>query len=366
MNEDGIVRVCNALGLKFGRAYSGTPTWGAQMSIACPLALKKHGDPYDDNMSCSIKVVPDGPSKCKCWSGNCRFKGDFVDLIRAAVKMRNDPPELLTMLKEVESIEQLTRAGSGARRNKAVQQALSPPTPSRFDRDILSERHFEPFAGSIPQYAIERGISIETAKEWGLGYDKEGGFLVFPVRRTDGKLVGMVGRACSDKAKRRHHNYMGLDKSKHLFGAHMLEPERPIVIVEACIDALNTWQALREEEACTVASLGEGWSDRHSLTLSGFRPPFVYIFTDGDAAGRLMANKIAYSLRKHRVMFKVMECPWGPVVETTADGQLLRKKIDPSNLPDAYIRRLFRNAPRVKRKIQWTNPPPYFDPSKAA
>ncbi|MGD9729912.1 MAG: hypothetical protein AB7V39_26540, partial [Nitrospiraceae bacterium] len=224
MNEDGIVRICDALGLKYGRAYSGTPTWGAQMSISCPLALKKHGDPYDHNMSCSVKVVDDGPSKCKCWSGNCRFKGSFVDLLRNAIHMRNDPPDLLELLKQVESVEAVTLKARHARTSKAVEQVLNPPPPPTRDREVLPERHFDAFAGSIPQYAVERGISVETARAWGLGYDKDGGFLVFPVRRTDGRLVGMVGRAVSDRAKRRHHNYMGLDKSRHMFGAHMLVP----------------------------------------------------------------------------------------------------------------------------------------------
>lgn len=366
MNEDGIIRVCHAMGLKFSRAYTGTPTWGANMSIACPLAIKNHSDPFDDNMSCSIKVVGDGPSKCKCWSGNCRFKGDFVDLIRTAVEMRNKPPELMALLQDVEKTEQLTRAGSRARTTKALQKAntFTPPVP-RSDRDVLAESHFDPFKGSIPQYAIERGITVETAKAWGLGYDKEAGFLVFPVRRTDQKLVGMVGRAVSDKAKRRHHNYMGLDKSKHLFGAHMLQRDKPVVIVESCIDALNTWQALRSEEASVVASLGEGWSDFHSLTLGAYSPPFVYIFTDGDKAGRLMANKIAYSLNKKGLLFKIMECPWGPVVEI-GDGKLVREKVDPSDLPDDYIRKLFREAPTVRRKIKWTNPPVLFDSAEAA
>ena len=364
MNEDGIVKVCDALGLKFGRAYTGTATWGSQISIACPLAIKQHGDPFDDNMSCSIKVVPDGPSKCKCWSGNCRFKGDFVELVKTAVKMRNDPPALVELLKEVTAIEAVTLQARHARTTREIKQIIHPPPPPSRDRDILHERHFEPFAGKIPAYAIERGIAIETAKEWGLGYDKEGGFLVFPVRRTDQKLVGLVGRAVSDSAKRKHHNYMGLDKSKHLFGAHMLVPGNPIVIVESCIDALNTWQALRPVGACVVASLGEGWSDRHSLTLSSFRPPAVYVFTDGDQAGRLIAAKIAYSLRRH-VPLRVMECPWGPIIETAADGKLTRVKVDPSLLPDAYILKLFEEAPRVKRKINWTTPPVIFDPSKA-
>jgi len=361
VNEDGIVRVCTALGLKCGRAYAGTLTWGSNMSISCPLAIKKHGDPFDDNMSCSVKVVPDGPSDCKCWSGNCRFKGKFVDLIRHAVSFRGDPPDLQGMLKEVESVEAVTLAARHRRSTVSVKQQINPlPAPGR-DRDVLSEKLFEPYAGKIPQYAIDRGISVETAKAWGLGYDKKGGFLVFPVRRTDGKLVGLVGRACSDKAKRRHHNFMGLDKSRHLFGAHMLVPGRPVVVVEACIDTLNTWQALRSEDVNVVATLGEGFSDRHALTISSVRPPFAYIFTDGDAAGRLMANKIAYALRKH-LPFKIMECPWGPVIEAASDGQPVRRKIDPSNLPDDYIMRLYLTATTVKRKIRWTNPPPLFTP----
>lgn len=365
MNEDGIVRICAALDLKHGRAYAGTATWGSNMSIACPLAYKRHSDPYDDNMSCSIKVVDDGPSECKCWSGNCRFKGKLVDLVKTAVSMRGNPPHLMAMLKEVEETESLTGKARNLRAKKKIDAQYEHSTINPRDRDVIGEEVFAPFAGSIPQYAIDRGITVETAKAWGLGYDKEGGFLVFPVRRTDGKLVGMVGRACSEKAKRRHHNYMGLDKSKHLFGAHMLQSGKPTVIVESCIDTLNTWQALLDEQANVVATLGEGFSDNHVRTITSFRPPFVYIFTDGDQAGRLMANKIAYALRGS-VLVKIMECPWGPVVETDVDGKFKRAKVDPSILPYPNIRELYRRAPVIRRKIKWTNPPPVYDPRSRA
>ena len=362
MDEDGIVNVCTALDLKCGRAYSGTAAWGANMSVACPLAIKRHGDPYDDNMSCSIKVVPDGPSDCKCWSGNCKFKGKWVDMVRHAVQMRGNPPELLEMLKEVEAVESVTLASRRHRTSKAVGQVLQFKPPPGSERDVLAERFFDPYAGKVPQYAVERGISVGTAKAWGLGYDKAGGFLVFPVRRTDGKLVGLVGRAVSDRAKRRHHNYMGLDKSKHLFGSHMLELGKPVVIVESCIDALNTWQALRSVGASVVASLGEGFSDHHAMTISCMRPTCVYIFTDGDQAGRLIGSKMAYVLHAKQILTKIMECPWGPIIDSTADGKAIRKKVDPSVLTDEHIMRLYQGAPRVKRKIRWTNPPPFFDP----
>lgn len=369
MNEDGIVRICNAFGLKFGRAYLGTATWGAHMSIACPLAVKNHGDHFDDNMSCSVEVVDGGPSRVKCWSGNCRFKGKLSVLVRTGVKMRGDPPDLVDMLAEVEKLESVSLSGQLVRERQRLAQAHGPADskdwcPPIRDRELVSEKLFEDYAGKIPQYAIERGITVETAKAWGLGYDKEAAFLVFPVRRSDGGLVGLVGRAVSDRAKRKHQNYMGLDKSKHLYGVHMWEPNKPVVVVESCIDTLNTWQAL-EGEANVGATLGEGFSAAHALAISIVRPPFVYVFTDGDPAGRLMAAKIAYALNQKKIPTRIMECPWGPIIEATADGRPVRQKIDPTNLPYSHIRTLFDEAKLViGGKIPWTTPPPYFDPSE--
>ena len=164
------------------------------------------------------------------------------------------------------------------------------------------------------------------------------------------------------------HYYMGLDKSKHLYGSQLLEPGKPIVIVEACVDAIKTWQALAGK-ACIVASLGEGFSDTHVKTISSMRPPAVYIFTDGDSAGRLMANKIAHGLHG-TVMVRIMECPWGPIhgyKDVVLGGRSIRKAIrpavDPAILPADYINQLYDNAPVVRNKIKWTNPPLIYDPA---
>jgi hypothetical protein len=331
------------------------------ISVSCPLALKMHNDPNDDNMSCSIEVVDNGPSRVRCFSGNCLFHGSLIRIVRMAVVMRGSPPHLVKMLKTVEIEEAVTLEGRHRRASKEIEKVLAGIRPT-CDRDVLPEHVFSPFSGKIPQYAIDRGITVEAARIWGLGYDKVGKYLVFPVRRRDGKLVGRVGRAVSDQVEKPHHNYGGLNKTEHLFGAHLLEPGKPIVIVEACIDAIKTWQALRVEEACTVASLGEGWSDAHSKTISAMRPPAAYIFTDGDGAGRLMASKIAYGLHSRKVVTRLMECPWGPIIDATADGRAVRGKVDPAILPDDYILRLFREAPIVMRRVKWTNPPPCFDP----
>lgn len=363
MNEEGIIGICDSLGLNYGRAYPGSHTWGPHISIACPAAIKTHGDPHDDNMSCSVQIVDDGPSGARCFSGNCAYKGSLLRLVKAAVDYRGSPPELVTMYKAVEAVEAVTLSARHARTAKEIQKLIT-PQPKAHDRELVPERLFEPFAGKIPQYAIDRGIKVATAKAWGLGYDKEGGYLVFPVRRRDNKLVGMVGRSVHADAKRRHHNYLGLDKSKHLFGAHMLVPGRSIVIVEACIDALNTWQAL-DGDVCVVASLGEGFSETHVRQISAMRPAGVYVFTDGDHAGRVMGNKIVYGLFGRGWPVRVMECPFGPLVDATADGKPVYKKVDPSDLPASYVKDLFLNAPIAGRQFKWTEPPPTYDVEEA-
>lgn len=339
----------------------------------CPLAPKTHNDPVDGNLSCSIQLVPDGPSGARCFSGNCAFKGSFLRLIKLAVDIRGQPPELMEVYKKVEGIEKLTLDAIHAR---TVSQNLKDPSLTTDpevleiikanaarkqaveDRDVLPESAFERFKGSIPAYAIQRGITIESAKRWNLGFDKEGGYLVFPMRRRDGKLVGLIGRAVSPNAPRRHHNYMGLDKAKHLFGAQLLEKSKPVVIVEGCIDAIKTEQALGGQ-ASVVASLGEGFSPQHVKTITSVNPPAVYIFTDGDAAGHAMASKIHYALHGRATMM-LMETPWGPIIDAKADGTPVRKKVDPGDLPADYIQRLFRSARLIKKQISWTYPVPEF------
>lgn len=373
MNEDGIVMVCTTLGLGCGKAYPGSSTWGPHISISCPLAPKTHSDPYDGNMSCSVQINDEGPSGARCFSARCGFKGKLLRLIKLSVDIRQKTPELEQLYKYVEQTErqdnaalnaqaakEIARDGSGSNNLfKTMEQIIAEKKRVIEDRDVLPESAFEKMSGSVPAYAIERGITVQSAKRWNLGYDKDLKYLVFPMRRRDGKLVGLIGRSVLKDPKRRHHNYMGLDKAKHLFGAQLLEPNKAIVIVEGAIDAIRTEQALWPQ-ACVVAALGEGFSRSHVKTIAQMRPPAVYIFTDGDAPGQSMASKIHYALFGQFPLY-LMECPWGPIIEANADGTPVRKKVDPADLPDEYIRNLFENAKVIRDEIPWTKPIPTFE-----
>jgi hypothetical protein len=367
MNEFGIVQVCDYLGLSYSPAYSGTNTWGPHISISCPLAPIKHGDAYDSNLSCSIQINPDGPSGAKCWSANCNYKGSFYRLIRLGIEIREKGtknPELRDMLAKLQGIEEVTLKSVHDKVANELKKMAEVQKKEQEDREIIPESDFEPFLGKVPRYALDRGISLVSAKRWGLGYDEPKGYLVFPMRRRDGKLVGMIGRAAAKRAKRRHHNYAGLDKSKYLFGAQLLEIGKPVVIVEGCVDAIKTDQALLGE-ACVVAALGEGFSQTHAKTIASVSPPCVYIFTDGDSGGHMLGSKMEYALRQAKIPMRLMECPWGPITGHLEDGTEVRPKVDPAMLPPEYIQFLFRRARLIKDQIRWTDPPPVWEPKAA-
>jgi len=338
VNEDTLYDVCDSFGFRTGLAYTGTDRWGPHLSVSCPLAPINHGDYLDWNCSCSVSVSDDEPSLARCWSINCGYKGSFFRMLEQHTEHKGSPADLVAVLEALRPTEEFTTHSKLKRTQKIFTERMNKlrrPKIAPQDRDLMAEGRFEPFAGSVPQYALNRGLSVETCKAWGLGNDKKRKCLVFPVRRHDGKLVGITGRhVFYPDAPRKYHNYAGLNKSRYLYGEHMLEMGKPVVICEGQIDAILTWQHLGIP---AVAPLGEGFSREHTRTVCGFRPPVVYLFPDNDRAGRMFAEKIEYQLHG-RVPVRVMLPPAG---------------MDPGELTEDQSRRVFENAVDVRRKIPW-------------
>jgi hypothetical protein len=231
MNESGVYDVCDAFGLRSGSPHGGSR--GEQISIACPLAHTRHSDPTDYNLSCSVSISDDKPSLAKCFSFNCGFKGSFYRMLEEAVRIRGNPSELIEFLKKIAPTEKFTLESSLARsrqRHEEIVERNRRPVIHEKDQDVLPESRLLRFRTGVPKYAINRGLTIETCKTWHLGYDKQRKRLVFPIRRYDGKLVGLSGRDITDQAETKYHNYAGLDKSRYLFGEHMLESGQAIII----------------------------------------------------------------------------------------------------------------------------------------
>ena len=340
MNEDTLYDVCDAFGLRTGLVYSGGSKWGPHVSISCPLSQKNHGDKLDWNCSCSVSISDDEPSLARCFSFNCQFKGSFYRMLEECARHKGNPHDLVAVLEKLAPSEKFTLEASFERGRRVFEAAVErerSPQIKVLDQDLMPEGRFQRYANSVPKYAItKRGLTPATCKYWDLGHDKERKCLVFPVRRYDGKLVGMTGRHYTwPDAPTKYHNYAGLNKSRYLYGEHLLKHGEPIIIVEGQIDAVATWQHL---QIPTVAILGEGFGNEHAKTIAAFEPPVVYIFPDNDSAGWMAAEKVVYQLGS-RVNIKLMLPPWF--------------KMDPGDLSQDQARTAFNNAVPIVGDFDW-------------
>jgi 5S rRNA maturation endonuclease (ribonuclease M5) len=318
-------------------------------------------------MSCSISVDPDGPSQARCFSWNCDYRGSFFRLIQTAVRARPDAAAFDDLLKWIAENDKDDIEARARQMNDAIASRLEDgasvkvqPKPIReHNRDVLDDSHLDEFKGSVPRYALDRGLDIDAAKAWELGYDQTRGRLIFPVRRHDGPLVGMTGRilpsaqAAAEARGRevtKYHNYSGLNKTRYLYGAHLWDTGKPIVIVEGPLDALRTWMALKGR-VNVGATLGQGFSQEHRQLVRIARPSHVYIFADGDAAGQRMAEKVFDRLQSFvelKVMLTAVRFEVDP--NTNEDIEVVT---DPGEMTDEEIVKAFEDAESLLGQTEW-------------
>lgn len=331
MDVDDIIMACDLMHLDYGPAR-GAPA--GNISIACPVALTRHGDERDQNLSCSVSYGA-GRSLAKCFSSNCLYHGSFIKLLNEASALRPGNTGLKAFIERfrssersdptayVASIEAMYEPDRTADKPKPVVDPLAIPESSMagFDR-------------TLHPYAVTRGITQASWDRWGLAYDPVLQRIVFPVRRTNGTLIGLTGRDVTDTSDRKYHNYSGLKRSEVLFGEHLLKPDEPVVIVEGQIDAILVDGATG---IASVAPLGEGFSEKHVKKIMDMNPPYVILFPDNDSAGRVQASKVAHALEE-RFFIQLAVPPPGK---------------DPGDLTPDEIREHIDNSQPVLGRLTW-------------
>lgn len=94
----------------------------------------------------------------------------------------------------------------GATYDWAEQYKVRPPPPPPKIK-AWPEKAIARFAGRLAKYAIERGVDVETARAFELGFDREEKRVIFPVRTRRGVLVGCSGRSITKKSKVKYLHY---------------------------------------------------------------------------------------------------------------------------------------------------------------
>jgi DNA primase len=150
-------------------------------------------------------------------------------------------------------------------------------------------------------YLKERGVSIETAQKFGVGFFPGKGSMhdriVIPIHNSKGELVAYAGRTI-DGSEPRYKFPAGFHKSLELFNVHRVREDVSVVLVEGFFDCMKVIQA---GFPC-VALMGSTMSNAQEEII---REHFahVVVMLDGDEAGRGASETTVDRLR--RIIYQV-------------------------------------------------------------
>jgi DNA primase len=165
-------------------------------------------------------------------------------------------------------------------------------------------------------YLAGRGFTPETIQHFGLGFCNRGTFkerLAIPLHDPVGKLIGYAGRVIDDSRisernpkylfpseRERSGQLLQFKKSLFLYNAYRItKPVRDLVVVEG---VASTWWLWQNGVDAVVAVMGSSCSAEQGALIVKLVEPkgCVWIFTDGDDAGRRCAGSVFLHIADQR------------------------------------------------------------------
>ena len=189
-----------------------------------------------------------------------------------------------------------TAPKSVAKKPAEAAENTTPNKPLKFRLEKLERQH---------PYLIERGLSLETVIDFGVGYCSKGmmaGRIAIPIHALDGEVVAYAGRWPGDppEGTPKYKLPQGFRKSLELFNidrAMKEDPENPLVIVEGFFGCMALHQlGLRKVVALmgsTMSAAQEEIIRRHTNGHSR-----IIVMLDEDDAGQSGREDIACRLAK--------------------------------------------------------------------
>jgi len=167
--------------------------------------------------------------------------------------------------------------------------------PLSFELQKIDSRH---------PYLTERGLTEETARNFGVGFFSGKGSMhdriVIPIHNREGILVAYAGRAI-DGTEPRYKFPAGFHKSLELFNLHRVRGELSVVLVEGFFDCVKVVQA---GFPC-VALMGSTMSRTQEELLTEYFA-HVVVMLDGDESGIRAAVEISSRLQQRLYQVNVV------------------------------------------------------------
>lgn len=146
----------------------------------------------------------------------------------------------------------------------------------------------------VPVYYKERFFDTEDWILWGGGVDHVRSLIVFPIYTKSSKIIGLVGRSTSP-GKFRYMNYETSDPKSTLYGVHLSQGKKEVVVVEGLFDTQRTYGSLNEE-VDVVGLLSTQVSDTQIELLRYWDT--VSLWLDNDEEGRSAQERLSHRLQR--------------------------------------------------------------------
>jgi predicted RNA-binding Zn-ribbon protein involved in translation (DUF1610 family) len=295
--------------------------------MQCPFAAVS-GHRHTVDRTPSLGILPDTAVNGGTWNCfSCGRKGSIEQLFRM---LEQELGYDCTMaLSRLQAILYLSPEEIVAAVPPYESHYLDPGEPYR----TFPDSWLAPYGGRTAQQLLDRGVTLETCKAWDVGFDRPNQRITYPVRDSEGRLVGLVGGTvrkkqewedgfvkyknywsrvhnscgfslshrdgqyycpnCGNVAVRREHALEGFRKAQHLFGSQFFHgAEAVAIVVEGVVDALKVWQAtadfrLRGRRVLPLALLGSKPSQAQADIIVRLTVDRTMIsFLDDDVSGK--------------------------------------------------------------------------------
>lgn len=224
-----------------------------------------------------------------CFS--CQENGTLLDIVMKTTKR---------------SYFEANRLIGGAAKESNFAQAIFDSTNKRtsdfepFDVALLSRLH-DTLVNSNRgvEYFSGRGITMDSIKEFKLGYSENQDMVTVPVFSDNGIPVGFVARSIEGKQFK---NSTNLPRSKVLFNLNKCKFSE-IIVVESSFDAIK----LNQMGFAAVATLGANVS-REQLRLLEKYATKIILAPDSDDAGEGFTQKVMDTIKSREIsLIKIPE-----------------------------------------------------------
>lgn len=285
MTRDNLMRAFRLMKIRVGSTGSNN------ILVHCPFGEWRHGTGGDRNASCSVKVVDAGDSTYMCWA--CKERGTIRVLAERMVRWGELDQAAADQVKSLES--KITGYAWVPKAGVSRSKLWVAPRPEDYG-GAWQELAQQVSWGVVPQYILDRGITLETCAEWGIGYDEhpnprypnKGARVVFRIWDDAGHEVGIDGRTLDPDpgpGSYKYWAYPGTKKSSTLYGAQLLDAAptpRRIAVVEGFVLVLLSWQ--RRDPFLTLGAMGSTVSEAQARQLAWWGDEIVFMLDD-DPAG---------------------------------------------------------------------------------